>query len=75
MVSAVDHEWLVGLVSNFADRFSILLSICNISVKVIGFSLKMQLPVSHQQAFLINISYTIGRIGTKIGVKVNIDEG
>ena len=35
LVSAVDHEWLVRLVSNFADRLSVLLSICSISVKVI----------------------------------------
>ena len=35
----------------------------------------MKLPVHHQQAFLVNISYTIDQIELKIGVMVNIDKG
>ena len=63
-VLAVDHEWIVGLVSNFADRFSMLLFTCcswlcgtNIS-SIVGWLW-----------FGFN-SCTISKIGTKIWYKV-----
>ena len=61
--------------SNFSGKKIILLSICSISVKFIQLRVKVKLPVRHQRAFLVNISYTISRIGTKIGVRVDIDKG
>ena len=56
-------------VSNFAERLSILLSICSItliSVNVILLSVNVKLPVRHQQAFLVDISHTIGRVKNTI---------
>ena len=52
-----------------------LLSICSISVKFIQLRVKVKLPVRHQRAFLVDISYTIGGIETKVGVRVSIDKG
>ena len=59
----------------FSGKKSILLSICSISVKFIQLRVKVKLPVCHQRAFLVNISFTIGEIETKVGVRVNIDKG
>ena len=51
------------------------MSICSISVKVIKLRGKVKLPVRHQRADLVDISYTIGEIETKVDVRVNIDKG
>ena len=52
-----------------------LLSFGSFSVKFIQLRVKVKLPVRHQLAFLVYISYTIGWIETKVGVRVNIDKG